>query len=208
MINNLMKHSVLLAICIALGCKHEDSSSTALVAAIDVSSPSEERLVKYGSILYHAQRGVGRDGALIVHAFDYTPEQVYEGTRLTSRAKFNERLGSEVLKSFEDESEPGTRTELVLEAVVKDAKRSSLPTSILICTDGGIEDLSKPVLDSIASSFEELASLSHVEQVVIAGVLPEHRAQWKEWLAPLEARGKVRGLNDAEEAVKQLGGNK
>lgn len=205
--NTHKKTTIMFALACALvlpGCSSELSEPVSLVVAVDVSSPSEERLTGYGSSLYRVQRGLSSDSVLSVRTFADSGETVYEGERVAGRGKYNERIGSELLKAHKRKRTPGTRSELALEAVADAVERSSLLCVAFIYTDGGVEDQGSSVKESLAKSIKRLAGCEQLVAVVVSGVLPEHRELWKEWLKPLGDKAYVRGTNDADELLAEV----
>jgi len=186
------------------GCQSEETEPVNLVVSVDVSSPSEERLTGYGTSLYRAQRKLGEDSSLSVRTFAHSGETVYEGPRIAGRGKYNERIGSELLKAHGKERERGTRSELSLERAADSVELSTLLTVAVLYTDGGVEDQSQVVRETIARSVERLAECKQLVAIVVWGVLPEHRDLWKDWLSPLGDRAYVRGSNDADFLLAEL----
>ncbi|MBX3119690.1 MAG: hypothetical protein KF784_11540 [Fimbriimonadaceae bacterium] len=183
------------------GCKREATKPVSLVVAIDVSCPSPELTNRYGAALYSFQRRLDSQGDLTVLAFANTSRTIYQGPPIHSRGTFNQRIGQPLLATAKAQEKPGTQTALVLTELVKTTERSKLPVVAIVITDGGIEDMSAHVVRCIRESIGLLSKNPKLECLVVAGVLPEHRTRWSNWLEPLGDKGFVRGSNDSQEML-------
>jgi hypothetical protein len=186
------------------GCATDHRPHIDVNAHVDVSSPDKGLLDRYGMILYRAQRTLSPQAALSVSAFAGSGQTVYTGKHLSSKGAFNEKVGSELLKSHTRQRTFGTHPERVLAnaaANIGDAPRAVV---LLIVTDGGVEDQSQSVVRSITESVEKLRRSRRLRAIVVLGVLPQHRATWEAWLSPLKHRAVVRGLNDCDGAIDKV----
>ena len=194
--------AVCLAVALTLaGCTADDRPPFTLIAAVDVSSPDDGLLSAYGAGLFKAQRDIPARSIVTFYTFAGGSQEVYSGPHLVSRDRFNERIGGELLRSHQRQRTYGTRPEAALSQAVRAVEGTRDPTVLVVATDGGVEDQGATVQKSIAESASRLAELPHLCAVVVFGVLPQHRARWREWLAPLGDRASVRGLNDGEDAL-------
>lgn len=141
---------------------------------------------------------------LTVRTFAHAGEVVFEGRRIAGRGEFNERIGSELLKAHGRERIRGTHTELALERAADSVEASSNLCVVVLYTDGGIEDQSSVVIESIDKSVARLADCTQLVAIVVCGVLPQHRELWEDWLTPLGDKAYVRGTNDANELLAEV----
>ncbi len=183
------------------GCARKDEHPISLIAAVDVSCPSQTLTNRYGTMLYRVQRNIEPGDGLAVSAFASTVRPIYQGQSLGSRGAFNERVGTALLSVASSREKPGTRTDQLLAELARAAEKESRPAVIVIFTDGGMEDTAPAVMASIRSSIQRMSKRRSLKYLILAGVLPQHRSRWSRLLEPLGPRGLVRGMNDCEDAL-------
>jgi hypothetical protein len=174
------------------------------IIAFDVSCPVEARLLAYAKTAYSAQRALPPGSRLRVYVFGQGSFLVYDGPKIAGRDTFNRKVGEVLLKPPTELSLPGTRTDRLFEKMAADVKNSDQPCLVLVATDGGMEDQGEEAIGRLGASVKRLCASSHLQAVVLAGVHPEYRAQWEDWLRPLGSRALVRGDRDAEELSRLL----
>jgi hypothetical protein len=189
------------ALLVLADCAPDKRQPVNLVAAVDVSSPDEGRLGEYGAVLFRMQRSLPGGSSVTVSTFSGGAQVVYSGPPIASRGRFNEQIGEELLRSHKRQRAYGTRTDAALSQAVRAVERATVPTIVVVATDGGIEDQGPTVRRSLEESVSRLAASSNLRAIVVFGVLPQHRELWQRWLAPLGDRALVRGLNDVDGAL-------
>ncbi len=179
-------------------CDRVDGTPGLALIAIDVSDPSPELKIRYAGLAYRAQRSLPAGSHLRIYAFGHGSALVYSGPVIAGRDTFNAKVGPVLENPPGQLLRPGTQTDLALEAWATDAGNETCPISMLILTDGGVEDESPPVLSRIRNSVEALAKRPAFARLSFAGVRAEHRQSWETRLAPLGQRARVEGERDVE----------
>lgn len=191
----------LLALLCSHGCdsaKVDALSPTNLQIAIDVSDRNTQRLVAYANAAYRVQRRADETATVRIYEFAHDIELIYEGPPIKGRNNFNLRVASKLSTLGSKMLRSGTRTHLAFRVLGNDCALRSGERLLVLFTDGGIEDRSPEVQDSLRLTSKHLASADGVKLVIFAGVNQEWRGQWEDWLSPMGRRGLVRGLNDMD----------
>jgi hypothetical protein len=186
------------------GCIREPVSyRKSLVMGMDISNQNKAQLDFVGHVGYEVVRRAPLDESVKVYVFAHTYEIVYGAGPLKSKAKFNSAIGSRLNKPSPEMHIPETRTEVM---VAEFASLSiSVPTEIILVTDGGIEGLNQDVIQAIKTSIKKLSENRNVVRILILGVQQEHRKRWEGWIAPFGGRGHVFGSNDYAEGLQSIG---
>ena len=199
-----LRASILLGVplVVALGCGSNDPSSAAsrrqLLIAVDVSDRTPERLLAYAGAAYRLQRGMHQGDTVRIYEFAHAPELMYAGPPIRGRSQFNRKVASRFAPGGAPMCQMGTRAHLTLERVFADAHRQTSELSVVVLTDGGIEELGPQVVKSLRSSVRAAARYSRLNHLLVGGVTDEWRSRWEDWTAPLGDSATVRGLNDLD----------
>ncbi|MBI5708226.1 MAG: hypothetical protein HZC36_14685 [Armatimonadetes bacterium] len=180
------------------GCVRQAEDPIEAFVAIDVSCPSPKRLLGYAATAYEIQRSLPRGSRLRVYVFGHGSSLVYTGERLTGRDAFNAKVGRYLGKPPVALLASGTRTDLLLEQVAADVKRSTGKALVLIATDGGMEDGGSDAMDRISRAVASFAGRKDSLRLCLIGVKPEFRSVWEERLSPVGLKATVRGDLDVE----------
>lgn len=193
---------------VGLGCHRPSGTPGRLLIAIDVSCQEPMAITRLATMAYRSQRGLPSAHTVRVLAFAHEMQPVYEGPPLKSRGEFNTLIGHRLIARDPGLNRPGTRTDRTLERLALEIRRSRVPVSVIILTDGGIEDLSPAATQRIDDSVRLLSGATELRRLTVLGVQDRFRLQWEEWLAPLGTRGVIRGTGDAGSALLNLAGLK
>lgn len=170
---------------------------------VDVSDQSDPVLLRYLDWAYRAQQRLEPKDELKIYVFAHSLELVYDAGGTADRGRFNDLIGCRLKQSSPAMRVPETRTELVFEEI---SRADSAPDAVLICTDGGIENLTTRVETTIRLASARWFKVSTQRRLVVAGVLQQYRRQWAGWIENLAPeRCLVRGSDDAENAIRSLG---
>lgn len=194
--------AVALLLMVELGCHGASRSSLvapkSLLIAVDVSDRSQERLLAYAGAAYRFQRGMETGDIVRIYEFAHDPQLIYEGPPIRGRSQFNGKVASRFVKDGVSMNQPGTRTHLTLERLLRDSARKTGELSIVVLTDGGIEELGPEVLESLRSATLGTQRVTTLRCLLVGGVNQEWRSRWEDWTAPLGRMATVRGLNDID----------
>lgn len=188
------------ALCAALfmvGCSGPplpDAASRKLFELFgDESDRTEPVLVGHARRLFKAQRDTP-DGYLVrIYAYANKVRRIYEGPPIRSRDGFNRLVASKFGRG-KNEEETHTEKPLAIAAANSKGKESY---AVYISSDGGQEDTSRSVMQSIQRSIGELKANKALRQVAFVGVDPKYQLQWERWTKPLDELRYVRGSDDA-----------
>ena len=169
--------------------------------AIDVSDRNPQRLVAYANAAYRLQRLAGHGSTIRVYEFAHEIEVIYEGPPIKGRNNFNQKVASKLASEGDLMLQPGTRTEVAIDRLVRDASGNQGDHFLIIFTDGGIEDRRSETLDRLRTVLQRAKDSRSVRCLQFAGVNQLWRIQWEEWLKPLGKRGGVRGLDDMDSVL-------
>lgn len=194
--------SIALAILIS-SCSHRHPPNTTFFA-IDTSDRTESHLTRYATLLFTTQQRLKPQDIVFIYAFANDFEIVYSGHPIYSRSKFNETLFNYLTNRDNFAVVPNTRTDLLLESFATElAALRKGSTSLVIFTDGGLELKSESVIERITVAGEKLVATENVKNIVLAGLFPEHRRTWTDYL-PKSPKVSVCGIADADYALQNL----
>lgn len=174
-----------------------------VVMYLDVSDQSKDALLVVGNMAVKAMQSMPAktNVSVIVFANDY--EIIYTGTPLKGRAAFNTKVGQFLSKPSRELRVPNTNARVVLDHA--NSLSNELPVEIIAIYDGGLENGSVEAIAKIKKAARDLASNQNIKRVSFVGLLPEHRREWTEWLACPGSKAVVRGRNDADSVIKEVG---
>ena len=163
---------------------------------LDISDPTPNVIEAHLMRGFNSQRMLPPGTLVRFYTFAGNVQRVYEGGPIRNTDDFFEQVTVHVQKRIANSTkETETRTEKVLALVAVNAA-SRERYGVFLATDGGVEDLSRPVLQSVKESAQVLAENKSVAQIVVSGVLSQHQLRWTKWLEPLGGRAYVRSESD------------
>ncbi len=163
---------------------------------LDLSDPTQDVIEMHLTRGFTSQRMLPPGTLVRFYTFAGSVQRVYEGGPIRNTDVFFEEVTVHVQKRIANTTkETETRTEKVLALAASNAVSREL-YGLFIASDGGVEDLSRTVLQSVKQSANALAQNKGVAQVVISGVLSQHQLRWTNWLEPLGGRAYVRSESD------------
>jgi hypothetical protein len=187
------------------GCKSstgDQSPVRHLEIAIDVSDRSPERLLAYANAAYMFQRRSGDTTSVKIYEFAHEIEPIYEGRPIKGRNSFNSKVASKLSTEGSRMHRSGTRTQIVLQRLLEDSLRRRGEHTLVIFTDGGMEDRGPQATKSLRATARKLDEATQIGLVVMAGLNQEWRSYWEDLLFPLQSRAVVRGLDDMDSLMK------
>lgn len=163
---------------------------------LDLSDPTPNVIEAHLMRGFTSQRMLPPGTLVRFYTFAGNVQRVYEGGPIRNTDEFFEEVTVHVQKRIASSTkETETRTEKVLALAAENAA-SRERYGAYLASDGGVEDVSRAVLQSVKKSIQALAENKSVAQVVVSGVLPQHQLRWTKWLEPLGGRAYVRSVSD------------
>ena len=190
---------------LAVGCASSQYKSST-VLAIDVSDQTEDRILAYAAQAYRVQAQMDDQDDLEVLAFAHQTDVIFEGHPIYERNRFNGSVASALLSNHAGLHTPGTKADEILKTLSFIAQARKCSTSMVIFTDGGVEDQSSQALREIRGAIERLSRAANLKLLLVVGVDQQWRSQWEGWLKPLGNKALVAGMNDADQALAELEG--
>lgn len=174
-----------------------------VVMYLDVSDQSKSALLLIGGMAAKSMQSMppNTDVMVIVFANDY--EIIYTGAPLKGRAAFNTKVGQFLSKPSRELRVPDTNARVILDHA--NSLSYELPVEILVIYDGGLEDNSAEAIAKVKKAARDLASNQNIRRVSFIGLLPEHRREWTEWLSCPGSKAVVKGRNDSDSVIQEVG---
>lgn len=183
--------------------KSATNTRKTVVIYLDVSDQSKGALLVVGNMAAKAMQAMPAETNVMVIMFANDYEIIYTGAPLKARAAFNDKVGQFLSKPSRELRVPNTNASVVLDHA--NSLSSQLPIEILVIYDGGLEDSSAEAIAKIKQGARDIASHQNIKRVSFVGLLPEYRREWTEWLDCPGSKAVVRGRNDADSVIKEVG---
>jgi hypothetical protein len=174
-----------------------------VVMYLDVSDQSKSALLVIGSMAAKAMQSMPARTNVVVIVFANDYEIIYTGLPIKGRAAFNTNIGQFLSKPSRELRVPNTNARIVLDHA--SSLSESLPIEVLAIYDGGLENNSVEAIAAIKKSARQLAANKLIKRVSFVGLLHEHRREWSEWLNCPGSKAVVKGRNDADSVIKEVG---